>query len=117
MTGSVSSLSKLPSKPRSLQAVYEESLYSCDEQVRYSQPLLETDDYKKQSSVSMNSEQAEKENLTDAETVKVTMDDSNAEFTFNIDEGVPSGCVLIPHGISASDGVLNLYGAVSVEAV
>lgn len=113
LTATVYAQSKLPSKPRSLQAVYEESLYTCDEQVRYSQPLLNTDDYAKQSSVAMNSKQAAKDKLADAQSVKVTMAEQNTVLPFRIDERVPSGCVLLP----ASQELSSLYGCVNVEAV
>lgn len=113
MTGTTYSGSKLPSKPRSLQAVYEESLYTCDEQVRYSQPLLDTDDYVNQSSLAMNSEQAAKDKLADVQSVKVTMDEQSVVMPFRIDERVPTGCVLLP----ASQELTHLYGSVNVEAV
>lgn len=117
LTGTTSSGSKLPSKPRSLQSVYEESLYTCDEQVRSSQPLLDTTDYANQSAASMSSEQATKENLSDASSVKVTIDDISVVLPLKIDERVPLGCVLLPNGIAATNSVSKLFGAVSVEAV
>ncbi len=117
MTGTTSSVSKLPSQPRSLQALYEESLYVVDEQVRSSQPLLDTDDFAKQSAVSMNSEQAVKESLENAESVKITINDQSAVLAFSINENVPSGCVLIPSGLTSTNDVSALFGSVSVEAV
>ncbi len=117
LTGTTSAESKLPSKPRSLQAVYAESLYVCDEQVRSSQPLLDTDDYAKQSAVSMNSEQAAKEKLINANAVQITIDDTSAVLPLNINESVPLGCILLPNGLAATNGVSKLFGAVSVEAV
>jgi len=117
LNGSVSTASKLPSKPRSLQAIYEESLYVCDEQVRCSQPLLETDDYANQSAAKMNSEQALKEGLSETTSVKVSVDENSAILAFKIDESVPVGCISLPKGLAATHAITQLFGSVSVEAV
>ncbi|MBL7003561.1 MAG: NADH-quinone oxidoreductase subunit G [Gammaproteobacteria bacterium] len=117
VTGTQFSGSKLPSKPRALQSVYEESLYSSDDLVRASSPLSATEDYKAQSMLSMNAEQASKEGLTGATSVSVTMGEQSVVLPFRINERVAAGSICIPRGLAATENLSALFAAVSVEQV
>lgn len=117
MTGFESAISKLPAKPRTLQAVFEEGIYAVDELVRNSQPLLETEDCKNQKALMMNAEQAAKSQLVESAMVHVSINDQIAVLPLVINERVATGCVALPNSIAATDNVTALFGSLSVEKV
>jgi len=108
---------KLPTRPRALQKISETAIYAVDEMLRHSKPLQMTQNMADASCLRVNTAQAEKLGLADAEQVHIKQDHGTAVLGLAIDDNVPTGCVWIPSGIKAVGGLTTQFGSVEVEKV
>jgi len=108
---------KFPTRPRVLQKVSATPIYAVDAMVRNSAELQATANMKDASCVRVNSAQAEKLGLTDAEQVHIKQGEGTAILPMAIDENIPAGCVWIPTGIKEVENLTTLFGSVEVEKV
>jgi len=108
---------KLPTRPRALQKISGMPIYAVDAMVRNSDSLQATVNMKNASCVRVNSAQAEKSGLTDAEQVHIKQGEGTAILPMAIDENIPAGCVWIPSGLKQVEQLTTLFGSVEVEKV
>lgn len=108
---------KLPTRPRALQKISETAIYAVDSMVRNSESLQASVNMKNASCLRVNSAQAQKLDLTDAEQVHVKQGEGTAILPIMIDENIPAGCVWIPTGIKKVENLTTLFGSVEVEKV
>lgn len=113
----ISSNSKLPTRPRTLQRISETAIYSVDEMVRHSQALQATPNMQESSCLRVNRAQSEKLGLNGAEQVHIAQGDGTAILSLQIDDNIPAGCVWIPSGIKAVENLSGLFASVEVEKV
>ncbi len=112
---------KLPTRSRSLQRISETAIYAVDGTVRHSAALQNTVNMQGATCVRMNTTQAEKLGLDDAEKVHVSQklgkETGTAVLEFQLDDNIPVGCVWVPTGIKEVDNLPGLFGNVEVEKV
>lgn len=115
LVGLDSGASKLPSRSRSVQQVSSTVAYAIDELTRHSSALQATENVQTASSLRLNSAQAEKMGLSQADQVHVQQEQGGAALAVMLDENVPSGCVCVPSGIAAVSDLSQAFGNVTVE--
>jgi len=108
---------RLPVKPRAIQKIGIVPIYASDDLARLSAPLQATPIMKQQCAISMNRQQAEKCELTDAEQVHIKQGQGTAILPLIISDNIPTGCVCIPTGIEAVKDLVGAYGEVELERV
>ncbi|MEZ0231915.1 MAG: NADH-quinone oxidoreductase subunit NuoG [Methylophilaceae bacterium] len=99
-----------------LQRVGEIPQFQSDAIVRRSPPLQKTK-YKIKPSAGMHPEQLEKLNLQDGDVVTVRQGNGSAELIAKADIHVPHGCVRVAGANSATLGLGDLMGEITVEKV
>lgn len=114
---STQSSKKLPTRPRALQKVSETAIYAVDDMVRNSDALQATQNMAEAACVRINTAQAEKLGLSDADQVHIEQGEGTAVMSLRIDDNIPAGCAWIPTGIKAVENLAGLFGSVTVEKV
>lgn len=110
-----SSHNKLPSRPRSLQRITTSVMFSGDAMGRRSEALQTTESNQNAISARVNSEQAEKLGVTAGQQVQLKQGEGSASLPIMIDEGVPKGCICLPHGVDAVKQLSAGFGAIELE--
>jgi NADH-quinone oxidoreductase subunit G len=105
LTGFEATLKTLPAISKSLQANFLLPLYGSDELARFSNDLQKTSISRAQNALVMNTGQATKLKLLDAETVQVKAGALSVTLPMRFDEAVADGCICIPAGLI--DSALN----------
>jgi len=110
-----SGLTKLPSRPRSLQMIGSSVMFSSDQLSRRSEPLQLTENNLSNSCLMINVEQAEKLGLSNCQQVQVKQNGANAVLPVLLNEGVPTGCAWLPQGIEAVKDLSGSFGTIKLE--
>ena len=108
---------KLPTRPRGLQKISEKAIYAVDAIVRASSALQATVNSQEANCLRMNTAQAEKSGLLDAQQVHIKQGEGTAVLDLVLDEHVPAGCAWLPVGVKAVEGLSGFYGSIEVEKV
>jgi len=108
---------KLPTRHRGLQKISQQAIYAVDAMVRASDSLQATPNMQQASCLRVNTAQAEKLGLQDAEQVHIKQGEGTAVLPLLIDEAVPAGCAWVPGGIKAVENLGGFYGNIEVEKV
>ena len=117
LAGVTSSAKKLPALSKSLQRISESALYATDELVRNADALQATKTMKQVACLKVNTQQAEKLGISDAEKVHVKQGEGTAILPMMIDDNVPEGCVWIASGFKSVENLTTQFGTVTVEKV
>ena len=108
---------RLPAISNSVQKIGTTPIYASDDLTRLSKPLQDTPIMQQQCAITMNSVQAKKSELTDAEQVHIKQGQGTAILPLIISDDIPTGCVNIPTGIEAVKDLEDAYGTVELGRV
>ena len=64
----------------------------------------------------MNSNEADKQSVSQAENIKVTQGDNSIIMAFEIDDGIADGCIYLAAGIQETLSLGAAFSNVTVEA-
>lgn len=117
----VSSINKqtyLPDESSSdveLMAISEVPMYQTDSVVRRSNALQQTPENKKATIARMNSNEADKQSVSQVENIKVSQGDNSIIMPFEIDDGIADGCIYLAAGIHETLSLGAAFSNVTVE--
>ncbi len=98
-----------------LNRVGNTALYGSDAIVRRSRALQATHDAGSQDAAKLNAAEAAKYGVASSEQVKATQGEASVELPLVVDDGVASGCVIIPAGTTGSSRLGAAFGPVKIE--
>jgi NADH-quinone oxidoreductase subunit G len=82
-----------------LMAISEVPMYQTDSVVRRSEALQQTPENRKASIARMNTNEADKHNVSHTENIKVSQGDNTVTVAFEIDDAIADGCIYLAAGI------------------
>jgi len=95
-----------------LMLISEVPMYQCDAVVRRSTALQQTTENERAKQVRINSNEAERYNITQAQDIEIAVDGNVLTVAFEIDNTIADGCIYL-----ASSHGLPMYADVTIKAV
>ena len=99
-----------------LMAISEIPMYQTDAVVRRSSALQETSENQRASIARMNSVEADKQGVSQAERLLLTQDENSISIAFEIDDEIADGCIYLAAGINETSTLGAMFADVSVQA-
>ncbi|AKH20339.1 NADH-quinone oxidoreductase subunit NuoG [Sedimenticola thiotaurini] len=99
-----------------LQRIGDVPIYAVDPLVRHAPSLQKTHDGIP-AGIYINSEEAERQGLSEGETAVAVQDGNRAQLPVFIDPNVPNGCVRIPAALAGTETLGAQFGEVTLEKV
>ena len=99
----------------SLMTISEVPMYQSDAVVRRSSALQLTPENKRASLARMNSKEAEKYGVSDAETITVIQGESHLNMAFEIDDAIADACIYLAAGITETSTLGAHFADVQVQ--
>ncbi|NQY26704.1 MAG: NADH-quinone oxidoreductase subunit G [Piscirickettsiaceae bacterium] len=98
-----------------LMLISEVPAYQCDAVTRRSEALQRTVENQRAKYARMNSNEAEKHDVTQAEFIVITLGDNSIEMPFEIDNNIADGCIYVAAGVTATSQLGAGFANVSVQ--
>ncbi len=98
-----------------LMLISEVPAYQCDAVTRRSDALQITIENQRVNTVRMNSNEAEKHNVSQAELIVITQGDNSVEMPFEIDNSIADGCIYVAAGVTTTSQLGAGFSNVSVQ--
>jgi len=99
----------------SLMSISEIPMYQTDAIVRRSSALQQTAENQTASLAKMNSTEAEKQGVSQADTVLITSDNASITMAFEVDDDIADACIYLAAGIVETSVLGHMFGNVSVQ--
>jgi len=100
-----------------LMTISEIPMYQVDSVVRRSKALQETAENQTVSVARMNAAEAEKQSVSQAETLLITQDNNSITMAFEIDNDIADNCIYIAAGINETSALGAMFSNVTVQAI
>ena len=98
-----------------LMAISEVPMYQGDSVVRRSSALQQTPDNQQANIARMNAQEADKQGVTQTDSVTINQGDNNVTMTFEIDNTIADGCIYVATGIPETSQLGAAFSTVQIE--